>query len=111
MADSHKSAIPDKVEAEVAVDVDIEVLQRRIDDYESWFNTLDQQICALERERDRFSSLVKYTDAGVVLLDAESRVVWTNYSFREGFSPHGAEGFDPQAVLVDSRAVAEPRRR
>jgi PAS domain S-box-containing protein len=95
MADSHKSAIPDKVEAEVAVDVDIEVLQRRIDDYESWFNTLDQQICALERERDRFSSLVKYTDAGVVLLDAESRVVWTNDSFREGFSPHGAEGFDP----------------
>jgi PAS domain S-box-containing protein len=74
---------------------DVEALQSKIEDYERWFSSLDQQICALERERDRFASLVKHTDAGVVLLDTESQVVWTNEAFRERFLPLGSARFEP----------------
>ncbi|MHC4385323.1 MAG: PAS domain S-box protein, partial [Planctomycetota bacterium] len=74
---------------------DVDALHSKLEDYERWFSTLDQQICALERERDRFASLVKHTDAGVVLLDAESRVVWINDAFRERIVPGGSARFDP----------------
>ena len=93
MAESQKDV--SVVETDSPAEVDSEFLQSRIEDYERWFNTLDQQICALERERDRFSSLVKYTDAGVVLLDTEGRIVWTNEAFRERFIPAGTSRVDP----------------
>ncbi len=60
-------------------------MQRKIEDYERWFRTLDNHIRVLERERQKFSALVNYTDAGFMLLDLESKVVWTNTVFRERF--------------------------
>ena len=51
---------------------DPEELRKKVEDYERWFATMDQQIYSLERERQKLSSLVKYSDAGALLFDTES---------------------------------------
>jgi len=63
----------------------IESLQRKIEDYERWFKTLDQQLKSLERERQKLSAVVQYTDAGFLVLDPGLQVVWANQVFFDRF--------------------------
>ena len=65
-------------------------LRGQLADYERWFETLDDHVRVLERERKRFSAIVNQTDAGFLLFDADSRVVWTNAHFNQQFSGSGA---------------------
>jgi PAS domain S-box-containing protein len=81
--------------AEVAAGEDVQSLQRKVEDYERWFRTLDNHIRVLERERQKFSALVNYTDAGVLLLDPDARVIWTNTVFRERFDSSSTRYRDP----------------
>ncbi len=71
---------------------DVTALRAQVEDYERWFHTMDNQVQVLERERQKFSALLNHTDAGVLLLDAGSRVVWTNEAFRERFVPESSTG-------------------
>ncbi len=64
----------------------LESLRKKLEDYENWFRTLDNQIRSLESERQNFSALVNYTDAGFVVVDPDARVLWTNSVFNERFS-------------------------
>jgi PAS domain-containing protein len=72
-----------------------EELRKKIQDYERWFATMDQQILSLERERQRLTSLVKYSDAGVMLFDTESRVTWANETYEDKFTTPGPQRRDP----------------
>jgi PAS domain S-box-containing protein len=74
-----------KAVIDAGVPDDVEELKSKLEDYERWFRTLDNQVCVLERERQKFSAMVKHTDAGVLLLDADLRVVWANDGFRKHF--------------------------
>jgi len=71
--------------AKINQPVTIESLQRKIEDYERWFKTLDQQLKSLERERQKLSAVVQYTDAGFLVLDPSLQVVWANQVFIERF--------------------------
>ena len=93
MPDSHRAA--SVVGRDDDGNDDLDSLKRQVEDYERWFRTLDNQICVLERERQKFSALTKYTDAGIVLLDAGSRVVWANDSFITRFSDQRSTRKDP----------------
>ena len=70
-------------------------LRTKLADYERWFETLDDHVRVLERERKRFSAIVNKTDAGFLLFDNDSRVVWTNSYFKQQFSGTGALERDP----------------
>ena len=71
--------------AKINQPLSIESLQRKIEDYERWFKTLDQQLKSLERERQKLSAIVQYTDAGFLVVDPGLRVVWANQVFIERF--------------------------
>ena len=64
---------------------EVSALRTKVEDYERWFRTLDNQIRVLEAERQRFAAVVENSDASFVLLDAGSRVTWTNEEFRRQF--------------------------
>jgi PAS domain S-box-containing protein len=84
--------------AAVAATDSVDDLKSKVDDYERWFRTLDDQIQLLERERQKLSSLVKYTDAAVILLDPEHHVLWTNEVFRDRFVSQRAAGADGRGL-------------
>lgn len=64
----------------------VESLQRKLDEYERWFKTLDIQLRVLERERQKFSAVVNHTDAGFLVLDSSLKVVWANDVFAQRFT-------------------------
>jgi PAS domain S-box-containing protein len=74
---------------------DVEGLKHRLGECEGRIQTQDSRIGILERERTKFSSAVKHTDAGVVLLDDTLRVVWANEAYRKRFHPKGSGQSDP----------------
>jgi PAS domain S-box-containing protein len=74
---------------------DVEGLKHRLEAYEGRFQTQNSRISVLEHERQKFSAIVKHTDAGVILLDATSHVVWANEAYRKGFVPEGSPQRDP----------------
>ena len=76
-------------------------LKRRVDDYERYFRNLDDHIRVLEGERQKLSALVNYTDAGFVLVDVDSRVVWTNTVFRERFGGNITRLQDPLGLTCN----------
>ena len=64
----------------------VESLQRKLEEYERWFRTLDIQLRVLERERQKFSAVVNHTDAGFLVLDSSLMVVWANDVFAQRFT-------------------------
>lgn len=92
MTDSNRAAA---IVGQESAGDNLEALKRKIEDYERWFRTQDNQICVLERERQKFSALTKYTDAGIVLFDSGPRVVWTNESFISRFGERQGSRKDP----------------
>ena len=62
-----------------------EVLRRRVEELERWFQTQDRQIRFLERERQKLSALVNHTDAGFLVLDSNLHVRWMNNVCRAWF--------------------------
>lgn len=63
----------------------IEALRHKVEEYERWFRSLDNQVRVLERERQKFSAVVNQTDVGFFVVDAALRVVWTNDVFTRRF--------------------------
>ena len=49
--------------------------------YERWFQTLDQQVRTLDRERQKFSAVVAQSDLYVFVIDESRFVQWTNKAF------------------------------
>jgi hypothetical protein len=83
-------------------DRELDALRKRVRELERWFETQDQHIRYLERERQKLSALVNNTDAGFLLVDAEHRVVWANIIFIERFAPDQAGGQSGQDPLTRS---------
>ncbi len=75
---------------------DTKALKQRIEELERWFETQDQQIRFLERERQKLSALVNHTDAGFMLVDSNHEVTWTNSVFRERFAQATRSGQVPE---------------
>ena len=63
----------------------IDLLRRRIEELERWFQRQDRQIRFLERERQKLSALVNHTDAGFLVLDPGLSVLWLNNVCRGWF--------------------------
>ncbi|MFQ5824893.1 MAG: response regulator [bacterium] len=66
-------------------DVDVDTLRHRVKELERWFRIHDGQIRTLERERQKFSAVVNYTDAGFLVFDSSLQVVWANEVFSKRF--------------------------
>ena len=60
---------------------EVEKLRKKLKDLERWFSLQDGQIRVLERERQKFSSIVHQTDAGFLALDSSLKVIWFNSDF------------------------------
>ncbi|MBN2244520.1 MAG: response regulator [Candidatus Aminicenantes bacterium] len=60
-------------------------LKKKIKDLERWFKLQDNQIRVLERERQKFSSMVHQTDVGFLALDPSLTVTWFNNEFIKKF--------------------------
>ena len=60
-------------------------LKKKIKDLERWFKLQDNQIRVLERERQKFSSMVHQTDVGFLSLDPSLTVTWFNNEFIKKF--------------------------
>ncbi len=67
------------------IPVSAQALERKLEDYERWFKTLDSQLRSLERERQKLSAVVNHTDAGFLTLDSSRKVIWTNEVCRQWF--------------------------
>ena len=72
-----------------------ESLRLRLEEYERRFRTLDEQMRVLERERQKLSAIVHQTDAGFLVMDSTSSVVWANSVFARRF----LEGPHPGAII------------
>ena len=60
-------------------------LKKKINDLDRWFKLQDNQIRVLERERQKFSSMVHQTDVGFLSLDPSLTVTWFNNEFIKKF--------------------------
>ena len=60
-------------------------LKKKIKDLDRWFKLQDNQIRVLERERQKFSSMVHQTDVGFLSLDPSLTVTWFNNEFIKKF--------------------------
>jgi len=60
-------------------------MKKKIKDLERWFKLQDNQIRVLERERQKFSSMVHQTDVGFLALDPSLTVTWFNNEFIKKF--------------------------
>ena len=58
---------------------------KKINELERWFALQDNQIRVLEKERQKFSSIVHQTDAGFLSLDSSLQVTWFNTEFTKRF--------------------------
>jgi PAS domain S-box-containing protein len=73
-------------------------LHKQLADYERWFETLDDHVRTLERERRRYSALVNLTDVGFLSFDEGNRVAWTNRHFKQQFRGAAALDVDPASL-------------
>jgi two-component system, cell cycle sensor histidine kinase and response regulator CckA len=77
---------------------DIGALRTRVENYERWFRTMDGQIRLLEEDRQKLQGLVENTDAGVLLLDPQGKVTWTNAVYRDHFGAQGPSSREPTGL-------------
>jgi len=63
----------DKLEIE-----NVKTLQRKVKDLEHWFHIKDNQVKALERERNKFSTVINNTNAGFLLVNSSLQIEWAN---------------------------------
>ena len=75
-----------------AADGIIESLERKIEEYERWFRTLDYQVRALEGERQKLSAVVNHSDSGFLVFDSSGKVVWANEVFAKRFGTGSHSG-------------------
>ncbi len=64
-----------------------EQLSLKVQEYERWFKTLDNQLRILERERQKLLAVVNNTDAGFLVMDSSLKITWANEIFLKRFAP------------------------
>ncbi len=89
-----------------------EEVQRKLADYERWFQQLDSQMRLLERERQKLSAIVTHTDAGFIVFDRDMRVAWVNDiftgRFRAADHPAQMEGRQCHTALCRQASSCAP---
>jgi PAS domain S-box-containing protein len=62
-------------------------MQERLERYERWFKTLDDQIRILDRERQKFAAIANQGDTCTFVADASCTVRWTNRAMTQRLPP------------------------
>ncbi|MCH7771406.1 MAG: response regulator [Bacteroidetes bacterium] len=57
---------------------EVKTLQKKVKDIERWLRIKDNQVKALERERNKFSTVINNTDAGFLLVNSSLQIIWAN---------------------------------
>jgi PAS domain S-box-containing protein len=69
-----------------------DTLERKLEEYERWFQNLDGQVRHLERERQKFSAVVNHAGAGFLVIDQSLKITWANELIDEWFGDASESG-------------------
>jgi two-component system cell cycle sensor histidine kinase/response regulator CckA len=72
--------------SKTALHLDVSAAKRTQAQYERWFKRLDDQLRVLDRERQKFASMVNQTDTEVFVADINGRTSWLNKALAGRFS-------------------------